>query len=207
MKKHKIVSSWICYTLIRFECFQSFRYACRISEITVTDPLSAAALISFSLLKVRRLFQLQVKQKGECREKVVGQEKGQICTPRTVIWTWFRKFPYIKTIELTSGCGSCLSSDMVLISFYIKSRNKGGAFICKLNWRCGAYSRAAFIREAALSWSFTVTSLFFVKQEKMKDFPLPSPPLRCFHMHWLNFPFITYYAYNRAFWRHLSLEN
>ena len=160
-----------------------------------------------ALIKERRLFQLQVKQKGECREKVVGQEKGQICTPRTVIWTWFRKFPYIKTIELTSGCGSCLSSDMVLISFYIKSRNKGGAFICKLNWRCGAYSRAAFIREAALSWSFTVTSLFFVKQEKMKDFPLPSPPLRCFHMHWLNFPFITYYAYNRAFWRHLSLEN
>ena len=82
------------------------------------------------------------------------------------------KFPYIKTLELTSGCGSCLSSNMVLISFYIKSRNKGGAFICKSNLRCGAYSRAAFIREAAPNRSFTVTSLFFVKKENMKDFPL-----------------------------------
>ena len=110
------------------------------------------------------------------------------------------KFPYIKTLELTSGSGSCLSSNMVLISFYIKRRNKGREIICKSNLRCGAYSRAAFIREAALNRSFTVTltSLFFVKKGKNGSFS-PSPRLRCFHVHWLNALFITYYAYNRAF--------
>ena len=40
----------MCYTLI-----QSLRYARGISEVTVKDRLSAAALISFSMLKVRRL--------------------------------------------------------------------------------------------------------------------------------------------------------
>ena len=45
----------MCYTLIQFECFQSFRYARRRSEVTVNDRLSAAAPISFSMLKVRRL--------------------------------------------------------------------------------------------------------------------------------------------------------
>ena len=85
----------------------------------------------------------------------------------------FESFRILNSLELTSGCGSCLSSDMVLISFYIKHRNKGVAFICKSNQHCGDYSRAAFIREAAPSRSFTVTSLFFVKKkEKMKDFPL-----------------------------------
>ena len=108
------------------------------------------------------------------------------------------KFPYIKTLELTSGCGSCLSSNMVLISFYIKRRNKGRAFICESNLRCGAYSRAAFFREAAPNRSFTVTSLFFVKKGKNERFS-PSPRLRCFHVRWLNVLFITYYAYNRAF--------
>ena len=34
---------------------------------------------------------------------------------------WSRKFPYIKTLELTSGSWSCLSSDMVLIFFFISS--------------------------------------------------------------------------------------
>ena len=76
------------------------------------------------------------------------------------------KFPYIETLELTSGSGSCLSSNMVFISFYIKRRNKGREIICKSNLSCGAYSRAAFIREAALNRSFTVTSLFFVKKGK-----------------------------------------
>ena len=53
-------------------------YARRISEITVNDRLSAAALISFSILKVRRLFQLQVKQKGECRENSeLGKKKDK----------------------------------------------------------------------------------------------------------------------------------
>ena len=32
----------------------------------------------------------------------------------------------------------------------------------------------------------------------------PSPRLRRFHVHWLNFLFTGYYSYNRAFWRHLS---
>ena len=45
----------MCYTLIQSECFQSFRYARRRSEVTVNDRLSAAAPISFSMLKVRRL--------------------------------------------------------------------------------------------------------------------------------------------------------
>ena len=85
------------------------------------------------MLKVRRLFELQVKRKGEYRENSlrVGQERGQICTPRIVILNCYRKFPYIKTLELTSGSWSGLSSDMVLISFGIKRRNKGGTFICK----------------------------------------------------------------------------
>ena len=78
----------------------------------------------------------------------------------------FESFRILNSLELTSGCGSCLSSDMVLISFYIKRRNKGREIICKSNLRCGAYSRAAFIREAALNRSFTVTSLFFVKKGK-----------------------------------------
>ena len=44
------------------------------------------------------------------------------------------KVPVHKTLELTIGSWSCLSSDMVLMSFCIKRRNKsnkGGAFICK----------------------------------------------------------------------------
>ena len=78
MKKHKFVSSCICYTLIQFECFQSFRYARRISEITVNDRLSAAAFISFSMLKVRPSFQLPVKHKGEYREtSELGKKKDK----------------------------------------------------------------------------------------------------------------------------------
>ena len=45
----------------------------------------------------------------------------------------FESFRILNSLELTSECGSCLSCDMVLISFYIKHRNKGGAFICKSN--------------------------------------------------------------------------
>ena len=78
------------------------------------------------------------------------------------------KFPYIETLELTSGSGSCLSSNMVLISFYIKRRNKGREIICKSNLRCGAYSRAAFIREAALNRPFTVTALLLGKEKRKK---------------------------------------
>ena len=85
---------------------------------------------------------------------------------------WSRKFPYIKTLELTSGSWSCLSSDMVLIFFYIKRRNKGGAFICKSNQRCGAYSVAAFIRLAVLNRSFTVTALVLGKKGKNERFIL-----------------------------------
>ena len=55
---------------------------------------------------------------------------------------------------------------MVLISFYIKRRNKGGAFICKSNKCCSVYSRAAFIRVAALNRSFMVTTLLLEKKEK-----------------------------------------
>ena len=54
-KKSFFVSSSMSYTLIQFECFQSFRYARRRSEVTVNDRLSAAAPISLSMLKVRRL--------------------------------------------------------------------------------------------------------------------------------------------------------
>ena len=129
MKKHKIVSSWICYTLIQFECFPSFRYARRVSEITVNDRLSAAALISFSMLRLQRLlgsgayFNYGWNTKGNI-ERITSWARKITITPRTVIWTKFRKFPYIKTLELTSGSWSCLSSDMVLIPFYIKRRNK-----------------------------------------------------------------------------------
>ena len=40
-----------------------------------------------ALIRERRLFQ----QWGKHRE--------QICTPRTVLWTRFQEFPYIKTTE------------------------------------------------------------------------------------------------------------
>ena len=133
-------------------------------EITVNDRLSAAALISFSILKVRRLFQL--KGNVERTQSWARKRTNMHTSNRYMNVIWSRKFPYIKTLELTSGSGSCLSSNMVLISFYIKRRNKGREIICKSNLRCGAYSRAAFIREAALNRSFTVTSLFFVKKGK-----------------------------------------
>ena len=61
---------------------------------------------------------------------------------------------------------------MVLMSFYIKRRNKsnkGRAFICKSNQRCGAYSVAAFIRVAALNRSFMVTAHLIGRKEKKKD--------------------------------------
>ena len=64
-----------CFLLNLFECFQSFRYARRISEITVNDRLSAAALISTT----------GKTERGMQRELRVGQEKGQISTPRTVV--------------------------------------------------------------------------------------------------------------------------
>ena len=131
-------------------------------EITVNDRLSAAALISFSILKVRRLFQL----KGNVERTQSWARKRTNMHTSNCYMKLVSKFPYIKTLELTSGSGSCLSSNMVLISFYIKRRNKGREIICKSNLRCGAYSRAAFIREAALNRSFTVTSLFFVKKGK-----------------------------------------
>ena len=63
------------------------------------------------------------------------------------------EFPNIKTLELTNWSRSYFSSDMVLISLFIKHRNKGGALICKY-----PYSRAALIRVAALNRSFMVIS-------------------------------------------------
>ena len=56
VKNHKFVPSWRCYTLLQFECFQSFRHARRISEATVNDRLSAAALI-----RERHLLKLRIK--------------------------------------------------------------------------------------------------------------------------------------------------
>ena len=38
---------------------------------------------------------------------------------------------FTKTLELTNWLGCYFSSDMVLISLYIKRRNKGGTSICK----------------------------------------------------------------------------
>ena len=70
----------MCYTLIQLECFQSFRYARRVSEVTVNDRLSVVALISFSMLKVRRLFQQRVnlKQYGKYRENSeLGKKKDE----------------------------------------------------------------------------------------------------------------------------------
>ena len=56
----------------------------------------------------------------------------------------FESFRMLNSLELTSGCGSCLSSDMVLISFYIKHRNKGGRLFVN------QISAAAIIREQRL---------------------------------------------------------
>ena len=54
-----------------------------------------------------------------------------------------RQFPYLKTLQLTSWSWSYFSSNMVLISLYIKRHNKGKEIICKyVNQRCCAYSRA-----------------------------------------------------------------
>ena len=51
--------SQICFFLnvlySQFECFQSFRYARRRSEVTVNDRLRAAAPFSLSMLKVQRV--------------------------------------------------------------------------------------------------------------------------------------------------------
>ena len=85
------------------------------------------------------------------------------------------KVPVHKTLELTIGSWSCLSSDMVLMSFCIKRRNKsnkGGAFICKSIQRYGAYSVAAFIRVAALNRSFKVTAHLLGKKGKNERFIL-----------------------------------
>ena len=70
----------MCYTLIQFECFQSFRYARRRSEVTVNYRLSAAAPISFSMIKVRRLLgrALISTAEGEYRENSeFGKKKGK----------------------------------------------------------------------------------------------------------------------------------
>ena len=40
------------------------------------------------------------------------------------MWTRFQEFPCIKTLELTCWSWSYLSNDMVLISLYVKRRNK-----------------------------------------------------------------------------------
>ena len=45
-----------------------------------------------------------------------------------VIWTRFQGFPYI---ELTSWSRYCFSSQMVLVSLYIKRRKEGKALIRK----------------------------------------------------------------------------
>ena len=61
------------------------------------------------------------------------------------------------------------------MSFYIKrcnKSNKGGAFICKSNQRCGAYSVAAFIRIATLNRSFAVTAHLLGKKGKNERFIL-----------------------------------
>ena len=42
-----------------------------------------------------------------------------------------RQFPYLKTLQLTSWSWSYFSSNMVLISLYIKRHNKGKEIICK----------------------------------------------------------------------------
>ena len=171
----------MCYTLIQFECFQSFRYARPISEVTVNDRLSAAVLISFSMLNWCGAYQraavisttsktLRVIQ----RELRVRQEQRQICTHTSNCYMNLvsKVSASIKTLELTSGSWSCLSSDMVLISIYMKRRNKGGAFICKSNQRCGAYFVAAFIRVAVLNRSFTVTAHLLGKKGKNERFIL-----------------------------------
>ena len=57
----------------------------------VNDRLSATVLISFSLLKVRCLFESDfISTTGETLRVmyIIVQEKGQICTPRTVIWSY-----------------------------------------------------------------------------------------------------------------------
>ena len=88
----------MCYTLIQFECcFQSFRYARWISENTVNDRLSAAALISFSMLKVRRLFQLRVKHKGEYRENSeLGKKKDKYAHLELLYEPGFESFRTLK---------------------------------------------------------------------------------------------------------------
>ena len=57
----------------------------------------------------------------------------------------YMKIPHIKSLELTSWSRSYFSSDMVLISLYIKCRNKGGALFSNTS-----ISAAALIRERRL---------------------------------------------------------
>ena len=80
--------------------------------------------------------------------RVRGVHLDLLCEPG------FKSFPSL-VIELTSWSRSYFSSDTVLISRYIKRRNKGGALICKY---ANKISAAALIRVPALNSSFTVCS-------------------------------------------------
>ena len=67
------------------------------SEITVNDRSSATALISFSMLKVRRLFQLQVKHKGEYRENSeLGEKKNKYAHLELLYKPSFESFNTVK---------------------------------------------------------------------------------------------------------------
>ena len=94
-------------------------------------------------------FQLQVKHKGYIERPQRGKKKDKYAHLELLYESSFEiKFPHIKTLELTCGCGSCLLSDMVLMSFlflYISSAvtKVGGLFINQI-------SAAALIRERRL---------------------------------------------------------
>ena len=79
--------------------------------------------------------------------RVRGVHLDLLCEPG------LKSFPSL-VIELTSWSRSYFSSGTVLISLYIKRRNKGGALICKY---ANKISAAALIRERRL-FLFTVCS-------------------------------------------------
>ena len=82
-------------------CVLSVWCLCLPQLITVNDQLSAAAFISFSLLWVRRLFQLGVKHWGEYREikvKICILDYDNLCRSFSV-FTW-----NLLTVFILSTC-------------------------------------------------------------------------------------------------------
>ena len=127
MKNHRFGSSWMLYShpvwvSSVFLICPSDKGSYRKRSIKRRGAYFIFHVKGAAIIRERRLLLTTGKTlRGLWRELRVGKKKNKYeHLELLIIWTWLRKFPYIKTLELTSRSWSCLSSDMVLISFYIK---------------------------------------------------------------------------------------